>query len=143
MRATVAIVALSLGLVACSGNDGKKSAENTVGPGREIAITTTDALKFEPATVTAKAGETVTFVVTNKGRSPHDFSIGSPAYQEQASKAGGHGGGHDTAKDGAAVAVPPGQTVKLNFVMPAAAPVYACHVDNHDDAGMKGTVVYN
>jgi uncharacterized cupredoxin-like copper-binding protein len=141
-RAAAALAALALAATACAG-DKQDTAGTDAKADREVAITTTDALRFEPATVTAKAGETIRFVITNNGRVAHEFAIGSQKYQDEASKAGGHGGGHGgDSKDGAVVAVPAGKTARLTFTMPDSPPLFACHVDNHDDAGMKGAISY-
>jgi uncharacterized cupredoxin-like copper-binding protein len=144
MRRTAAVfAALAIAATGCA-EDKNEPAGTNAKADREVAMSATDQLRFEPATVSAKPGETITFVVTNTGRAAHEFAIGSQSYQDEASKAGGHGGGHDDdSKDGAVVAVPAGKTARLTFTMPDSPPVFACHVDNHDDAGMKGTITYS
>ncbi len=142
-RTACLLLALPLALAGCGGDDKKGSA----GGGREIAVKASDSLRFDPATITAKPGERVTFVVTNTGAIDHEFAIGDDAYQAEHGKemasGGGHGGGHGgKAKGGTAVALPPGKTVRVDFTMPDRPPSYACHVAAHDQAGMKGTVTY-
>ena len=43
---------------------------------REVSVTMTDELRFEPDALTVAAGETVRFVVHNAGASDHEFLIG-------------------------------------------------------------------
>jgi plastocyanin len=137
MRAVRALPLLLVLPVACGGDDAK--TDDAGDAAREVAISATDALKFDPATVTAKAGEQVTFVVTNTGTTDHEFVVGDEDYQHAHDSDGGHAHGSG---DGAAADVPAGKTVRVSFTMPADAPVYACHVNDHDAAGMTGTVQY-
>ncbi len=133
-RLLVLTVGISLVAVGCGGSDGASTDA-----AREIPLATSDMLRFEPASVTAKAGEKVTFVITNPGSIAHEFTIGSASYL--AGHSGG-GGGHGGGDDGGTVKVPAGATARLTFTMPKDAPSYACHVDRHDQAGMVGTVTY-
>lgn len=144
-RAPYALVAVVLFLSSC-GSDGEGGASRAESFDREIRITTTDALRFEPATLTASPGETVKFVIRNDGRVDHEFAIGSSKFQsEMAESAGGHGGGRqgDTPDAGEVVEVSAGETATLVYTMPDDAPTYACHVDRHDRSGMTGTVTYS
>lgn len=134
------LVPVLLTAAACGGDattDENKSAPRNK---REVAIRATDELRFDPQTVSAKPGETITFVVTNTGRTDHEFVIGDADYQSGHDSAGGHGGHGDGT--GAAEDVPAGETVRVTFTMPDEPPVYVCHLNNHDDAGMKGSVTY-
>ncbi len=146
-RRTLAVGVLLLLLTgACSTGSGKPAQA------RLIRLTVTDALRFEPATVTARAGEKVRFEITNTGGVNHEFAIGSASFQERHAAriasgspgppdhGGGHGGGHGAG--GAAVDVPAGRTATVDYTMPAEPPVFACHLNAHDQAGMRGAVTY-
>jgi uncharacterized cupredoxin-like copper-binding protein len=45
---------------------------------RTIKLDMTDAMRFTPADVTVKKGETVKFVVTNSGKVLHEMVLGTP-----------------------------------------------------------------
>ncbi|MEP7054243.1 MAG: plastocyanin/azurin family copper-binding protein [Actinomycetota bacterium] len=146
MRWIAVFVALGFTATACGASPDHRGMSNmseSSGGGRAIAIATTDALRFEPASITAKAGETVTFVVTNNGTLAHEFAIGSKEYHDEMSKMTDHMAHGSSSMGGAVVAVPAGQTAKLTYTMPDSAPTIACHVDKHDVAGMIGSVTYS
>ena len=137
------VVLLAFATVACSKDD--PAVRTDAGPfDREVAVSMNDALRFEPPRIAAKAGEKIKFVVTNKGRTQHEFAIGDDSFHEELdSMSGGHGGHGEVDIDGGdVVVVEPGKTAELIYTMPADAPSFVCHVDNHDEGGMKGTVVY-
>ena len=149
MRRGLLVLAVPLALAGCSGEE--HAGHTTTGP-REVAVRTSDALRFDPAQITAKAGEAVVFVVTNPGAVAHEFAIGDAAFHEAHAptvasatavpSAAGEHAGHDTL-GGTSGAVPPGQTVRITFTMPDEAPTYACHLAGHDKAGMTGQVQYS
>jgi len=63
-------------------------AQDEIGSGtlerpRDIAISTDDTLRFDPAEITVGAGEVVRFVLTNTGAATHDFLIGDLETQEE------------------------------------------------------------
>src|SRR5688500_5730636 len=81
----------------------------------DVAVTMTDAMRFEPAALTARAGVPVTFVVENDGAIVHEFFVGTPAEQAEHAiemAAGGAAHGH-----GNGISVDPGQTdwITLTF----------------------------
>ena len=51
-------------------------AGDAKGPGRKIAITMADNMRFTPSSVDVKQGETIRFVISNKGRMLHEMVIG-------------------------------------------------------------------
>lgn len=135
---------LLVALPACGGGDDPGSTDEPAG--RVVELTATDALRFDPATVTAKAGEKVTFRIANTGKARHEFVIGDDGYHAEHARAmgageaqGGHGGHDDR---GSSTALPPGATTEVTFTMPDKAPRFACYVDRHNEAGMTGTVTY-
>jgi uncharacterized cupredoxin-like copper-binding protein len=103
---------------------------------RTVEVQTTEALRFDPASVDVAAGETITFVVTNDTGTPHEFVLGDESYQES------HGDSSDGMDhEGNAVTLDPGDSGELTWTFSEAGEViYACHVAGHYDSGMKGTV---
>jgi uncharacterized cupredoxin-like copper-binding protein len=140
--------ALVLIIAACSGAsstpspraDASPSAAGSTGAeAQRIEVSLTDALKMEPAEMTVKAGEPVTFVVTNTGAIEHEFYLGDEAMQaeqEAAMQAGEMM--HDTSEG---VSVGPGETKELTYTFESAGSTLAgCHVAGHYDAGMKAVI---
>jgi uncharacterized cupredoxin-like copper-binding protein len=73
--------------------------------------------KFTLSSSSVKAGS-VTFKVTNKGKIPHDFSIG----------------GKKTAT------LKPGASATLTVTLKKGSAPYKCTIPGHAQAGMKGTL---
>jgi uncharacterized cupredoxin-like copper-binding protein len=114
-------------------------APPTVVAVREVLVTMTDTLRFTPNPITVRAGETVTFVVSNAGLNVHEFIVGSDAEQsdhavDMASGEMAHG--HDNA-----AVVEPGTTESLTmtFETPGSFLV-GCHEPGHYESGMKATL---
>ncbi len=99
----------------------------------------TDALKMEPAQMTVKAGQPVTFVVTNTGAIDHEFYLGDEAMQAEQEKMMVSGQmAHDTAEG---ISLKPGETKELTYTFEAAGQTLAgCHVVGHYAGGMKATI---
>jgi uncharacterized cupredoxin-like copper-binding protein len=107
---------------------------------RTIEVTALDTLSFEPARITVSTGEVVTFVVTNNGQSPHEFTLGDAAMQQQHAQAMSHmpaGAAHDMPNS---ITLEPGETKRLTWRFGDAAIEYACHVQGHYQAGMRGQI---
>lgn len=119
-------------------------------------------ISFSPKAIDVKAGETVRFVLVNKGQLLHEFNIGDAAmhaaHQQEMLKmqasgmltasgmgkmdhsAMGHGdmGGmkHD---DPNSVLVEPGKTAELTWTFTQATGLeFACNIPGHYQAGMVG-----
>ena len=128
---------------------------------RTVEVTLQD-IAFAPKSLDVKAGETVRFVLVNKGQLLHEFNLGDAAMhaahqkemlQMQASgmltstgmgkmdhSAMGHGdmGGmkHD---DPNSVLVEPGKTAELTWTFTKATGLeFACNLPGHYQAGMVG-----
>jgi len=126
---------------------------------RTVEITLQD-IAFSPTSLDVKAGETVRFVLVNKGRLLHEFNLGDAAMhaqhqqemlQMQASgmltptgmgemdhSAMGHGEvmKHD---DPNSVLVAPGKTAELTWTFKQATGLeFACNLPGHYQAGMVG-----
>lgn len=105
----------------------------------DIAVVMTDAMRFEPGSITAPAGEDVTFVVTNAGVLPHEFFVGDEEAQghhaaEMAT--GGPGHAHDDA-----LRLEAGETGRITMRFDGAGELLVgCHEPGHYQAGMVGSV---
>ena len=106
---------------------------------QRIEVNLTDQLKMEPAEMTVKAGQPVTFVVTNTGALEHEFYLGdetAQAEQEQMMQSGQMA--HDTAEG---ISLKPGETKELTYTFDTAGQTLAgCHVAGHYAGGMKAMI---
>jgi uncharacterized cupredoxin-like copper-binding protein len=100
---------------------------------RVVHLDMTDALKFTPATVQVKAGESVRFVLTNSGTAVHEFQVG-PADKVAADEVDGVIVVEKDELDAGST-----RAVDYTFVSTGAF-AFACHEPGHYEAGMKGTV---
>jgi len=108
--------------------------------GRTIAITADDRLRFRPDAIIVRAGETVAFVVTNTGRLPHEFVIGTAAAQDEHEREMA-GGAHMAMGDSDSIDLPPGQSRRLVYAFRSPGILlYGCHVAGHYAAGMRGVI---
>jgi uncharacterized cupredoxin-like copper-binding protein len=140
-----------------SGQPGKASAAS-----RTVELTMHDNY-YEPEAIAVKAGETVRFVVTNRGQLVHEFNVGTPAthaaHQDEMMMMVVHGvleadtinhdmmnmdmgGGHVMSHDDPnSILLEPGQTGEVVWTSPTDTTVdldFACNVPGHYDAGMQG-----
>lgn len=121
-------------------SSGGPSASAATGAATRIEVSLTDSLKIETAApMTVKAGEPVTFVVTNTGGTDHEFYLGDEAAQAaHAKEMASMGMSHD---EPTGIAVKPGATKELTFTFPTAGAWLAgCHVNAHYGAGMKAPI---
>ena len=121
--------------------------------GTPVRVVMNDRFRYQPASITVRAGRRVTFAVHNAGKLPHEFILGDRAtqldheHQMQAAPPGtGHAHMHDMAaaspSGAGALTVPPGETRRLTWTFDTPGIVlYGCHVLGHWAAGMKGTIV--
>lgn len=113
-----------------------KSAQAT----RTITIDMTDNMRFTPDTITVKEGETVRFVVNNKGRMLHEMVIGTTEElrKHAAAMIKFPGMEHDAPY---MTHVAPGKSGEIiwNFNR-AGAFEFACLIAGHYEAGMKGAI---
>lgn len=120
---------------------------------------------FEPESITVKPGQTVRFVVENKGSLVHEFNIGTPSQHEAHQKEmqmmvehgviqGGQlnekmmnmdmGDGHSMKHDHAnSVLLEPGQSKEIVWKFTEKSKVeFACNVPGHYQAGMYGDIEF-
>ncbi|MGE8188001.1 cupredoxin domain-containing protein [Pseudomonas sp. NPDC086278] len=128
--------------------------------GRTVEVVMGD-MSFTPKAIDIKAGETVRFLLVNKGRLLHEFNLGDAAMHarhqqemlemqqsglltptgmkamDHAAMAGmDHGMKHD---DPNSVLVEPGKTAELTWTFTKATSLeFACNIPGHYQAGMVG-----
>lgn len=108
---------------------------------RTIELTALDTMMFEPATVEVSAGDNITFVVTNRGQTAHEFTLGDAAMQQEHADAREHMPGgmpHDLPNS---IRLEPGETKELTWRFGHSGTLeYACHEPGHYEAGMLGAI---
>lgn len=106
---------------------------------REIVVEASDDLRFDPSTLEVEAGEVVTFVVRNIGRTDHEFVLGDRAYQDM--HEADMEGGAEMMEMGNALTVVPGETKQLTWRFDDAGDaLYGCHEPGHYEGGMVGSI---
>ena len=107
---------------------------------RTIAIDMTDDMRFSPHAITVSQGETVRFVVRNRGRMLHEMVIGTP--EELAKHAAMMAKFPDMEHDEPyMVHVDPGKTGEIVWTFNRAGQFeFACLIAGHYAAGMRGTL---
>ncbi|MEO6171928.1 MAG: cupredoxin family protein [Arenimonas sp.] len=107
---------------------------------RTIAVHMNDSMRFTPGSFNVKLGETIRIRITNDGKLPHEFVLGTE--QDIAEHAEMMRQMPNMVhQDANAVRVAPGHTADLvwkfsnvgNFL-------YACLIPGHWEAGMRGTI---
>lgn len=107
---------------------------------RTVNMTALDTMRFEPAKVTASAGETVRFVITNAGKLQHEFTIGDAKtqleHEQMMQKMPGMR--HEEPNS---VSLVPGETKTLVWHFAESGSVeIGCHEPGHYPAGMRADV---
>jgi uncharacterized cupredoxin-like copper-binding protein len=144
-------LALALTVVAhtvmAAGQHAGGHSESAIGkPGKAANVTRTvkidmsDAMRFTPASINAKQGETIRFVVSNSGKVKHELVLGTEQelkeHYEVMKKFPEME--HD---DPNMVTVVPGKTGEVIWMFSKAGKIdFACLQPGHYDAGMKGVV---
>jgi uncharacterized cupredoxin-like copper-binding protein len=109
-------------------------------------------MRYDPETLSVKAGETITFELVNDGRKSHELTIGDAAYQEAANammvmmanmgmdpNAPEHAAIH--AKAGNTIVVRAGETGSVTWKFTKQGEfIYACNFVGHAEAGMTGKI---
>lgn len=123
------------------GRPGKAAAVS-----RTIRIVATD-IAFDRKAIRVKAGETIRFVITNKGQQVHDFTLGTRKVQaaHRRSMLKMMNGGRDMSSmkhaDPNAVLLKPSETKILIWRFAKARNFeFGCNVPGHYEAGMKGSI---
>ena len=107
---------------------------------RTIEIVTTNDLVFNPADLTATAGETITFRIVNDGTIIHDVTLGHEATQEEHAEEMAEMAGMANDQPNA-MTIAAGETKELTwtFTQPGTV-LIGCYQPGHYDAGMKGQI---
>ena len=138
---------LGLSVVALAHTENHGHGSDTIGkPGeaarvtRTVQIDMTDAMRFSPAQVSVKQGETIKFVVKNSGKLKHEFVLGTAAAHKE----------HYQAmlkfpemehEEPNMVSLAGGQTGEVVWQFSQSGLIdFACLQPGHYDAGMKGAV---
>ena len=107
---------------------------------RTVTVDMSDAMRFNPASISAKQGETIRFTVTNSGKVKHEFVLGTEKELKE------H---YELMKkfpemeheDPQMVTVAPGKSGEVIWKFTKAGKIdFACLQPGHYDAGMKGAV---
>jgi uncharacterized cupredoxin-like copper-binding protein len=134
MKPILALLAGAVVLAACA------PAPSDPPEVREVTVTMTDELRFEPESLTVAAGETVRFVVHNAGATDHEFLIGDEAAQDRF--AAEMADGHDDIHVGeAGIALGPGETGEFTYAFEQPGELLiGCHEPGHYDGGMVARI---
>src|SRR5215210_5970716 len=110
---------------------------------RTVEIKQLDTRKFDPPMVEAKAGETITFKITNTATSLHEFFLGDKKAQEaHEMEMAAMGDAQMKMSDAEGrLFLEPGETKEFTWTFPAKAKVpFGCHMPGHFEGGMQGTI---
>ena len=130
-----------------AGGHGHGDEETAIGkPGvaakvnRTITIEMNDSMRYTPADLQVKQGETIRFVVKNVGKVKHELSLGTQKdlmeHLEQMKKFPDME--HDEPNK---ITLAPGKQGEIIWQFTKAGPVnFACLMPGHYEAGMKGVV---
>lgn len=128
----LAISALTVVLVACSGGDAARS----------ITVTMSDDMRYDPDRFDVNVGQAVTFEVRNSGQTAHEFFIGTlDEHRDHAEEMRESDHGDDAHADPAALSLDPGQSGSLTYTFDEAGEMLVgCHEPGHYEAGMVAPV---
>lgn len=118
---------------------------------RTVTVTATD-IAFDLKSLDVKLGETIKFVLVNKGEMAHEFTIGDEAYQKNASAmmtmmsdmgmdpaSPEHIAMHAGMPNSATALPKETKTIVWTFSKPGTF-VFACNMIGHAEAGMTGKI---
>ena len=144
-RLATGAVALAM-LAACgSSSSDYGKAGDAAGAARTVDVTILPAKHYDPASITVKPGETVTFRVTNQDTGLHEFVLGSAKVQDDHEKemVGMPMDNMRMADRPNRVSMDGGQSASLTWTFPSkrgATVIYGSHVPGDYKGGLKGTV---
>ena len=143
-----AALILTSGIASASGTHAGGHGDAAVGePGiateatRTVAVDMADTMRFSPAKLTVKQGETVRFVLKNSGKTKHEFVLGSAKDLKEHYEVMKKFPEMEHAEANM-VTLGAGQTGEVVWKFTKAGKVdFACLQPGHYDAGMKGQVM--
>ena len=107
---------------------------------RTIQVDMSDKMRYTPASMAVKQGETIRFVVRNRGRLRHEFVLGQERELKEHYEVMKKFPEMEHAEPNM-VSVAPGGTGEVIWQFPKAGPVhFACLHPGHYEAGMKGRI---
>lgn len=107
---------------------------------RTITVDMSDAMRFNPADISVKRGETIKFVVKNSGKIKHEMVLGTEKELKEHYEMMKKFPEMEHADENM-VTVQPGQTGEIVWQFTKAGKInFACLQPGHYDAGMKGIV---
>ncbi len=108
---------------------------------REITVTADDNMRFTHEPFNVKEGETIKFVVTNKGVIPHEFAIGTKDELMEHGQMMMNNPNMHHGPGGNAITIKPGETETLIWKFENAWQIEAaCNIPGHYQAGMHSPV---
>ena len=107
---------------------------------RTVKVDMSDAMRFTPAEISVKRGETVRFLVTNSGRQMHEMALGTmKELKEHAQLMQKHPGMEH--EEPYMAHVQPGKRAEIVWQFTKAGEFhYGCLIPGHFEAGMVGKV---
>lgn len=132
-----AILALMVGLVSAAHAD--QGGHTTIT--RSVKVDMNDSMRFEPSSISVKAGDVIRFVVKNSGKVKHEMVIGDATELKEHAQAMAKFPEmeHDEPNQ---VTLAPGATGTIVWKFDKAGKVdFACLQPGHFEAGMKGQIV--
>ena len=146
---TAAVVSVALicsGATAAGSHAGGHESEAIGKPGvaakasRTVQVDMTDAMRFVPANISVRQGETVRFVVKNSGNVKHEMVLGTEKELKEHYEVMKKNPEMEHADENM-VTVAPGQSGEIVWQFTKAGKIdFACLQPGHYDAGMKGAV---
>ena len=122
------------------GNDAIGQAGVAAKVTRTIKVGMTDAMRFNPSSIAVKRGETIRFVVKNRGQLSHEMVLGTDKELKEHYEVMKKNPEMEHAEENM-VRVLPGKTGEILWQFTKAGKVsFACLHPGHYDAGMKGQV---
>lgn len=147
LTAVLSLVAISNNVLATGTHAGGHGDDAIGVPGaagkvtRTIAVNMTDGMRFTPARIAVKQGETIRFKVTNSGKVKHELVIGTEKELKEHYEVMKKNPEMEHA-DPNMVTLAPGKTGEIVWQFTKAGKVdFACLQPGHYDAGMKGQVL--
>lgn len=123
------------GDVASIGQPGKSENIN-----RTITITMFDTMRYSPASISVKQGETIRFIVRNSGKIKHELVLGTEKELKQHYEVMKKFPEMEHEEENMATVLP-GKSGEIIWHFTKAGKIdFACLLPGHYDAGMKGAV---
>jgi uncharacterized cupredoxin-like copper-binding protein len=108
---------------------------------RIITVTADDTMRFFHEPLNVKKGETIKFVVTNKGSMTHEFAIGTKDDQIKHGQMMMNNAGMHHGPGGNSITLKPSESMEITWKFGHTGQVEAaCNIPGHYQAGMYSTI---